>query len=285
MDDKVDDTLAKKRTKPRKGASTASTGSEARALSKSPKDVLALGQEIVRELQLDARGAVLDRWLAHHLAELISEADRAAGPEKATAERQAVKLILRLWRNRRALPARVDPLGGYRDAIAVLGRLLPDADPWARYRRNGSHEDLLHEIFEAMSRVIAGGILLTHFIDARPISEVEAGALEEEELLLLTELERWRAFFTSEPDPPDIDLLFVDPDSEEAGENEADQPGPESGGDVLPTEPEEPTAATLHEAIAANLERIQSDLGKLLARWKRAAPPEPASDEEMDDDD
>lgn len=244
---------------------------------------MALGQEIVRELQLDARGAVLDRWLAHHLAELISEADRAAGPEKATAERQAVKVILRLWRNRRALPARVDPLGGYRDAIAVLGRLLPDSDPWARYRRNGSYEDLLHEIFEAMCRVIAGGILLTHFVDARSISEVEAGALEEEELLLYTEMERWRAFFTSAPEPPDIDLLFVDPDGAEAGENENDQSEPESGGDVLPSESEEPTATTLHQAIAANLERIQSDLGKLLARWKRAALPEPALDEEMDE--
>jgi hypothetical protein len=226
----------------------------------------------------------LDRWLAHHLAELISEADRAAGPEKAAAERQAVDLILRLWSTRRALPARADPLGGYRDAIAVLGRLLPDADPWSRYRRDGSYEDLLHEIFEAMCRVVAGGVLLTHFTDARPISEIEAGALEEDELLLYTELERWRTFFTSAPEPPNVNLLFVDPDDVEAGENEDVQSEPGSGGDALPTEPEEPTTATVHAAIAANLERIQSDLGRLLARWKNAGPPEPEWDEEMDED-
>lgn len=67
---------------------------------KSPKDVLELGRAIVRELELEARGKVLERWLAHHLAELMAEADRAIGLEKAPAERQVVDLILRLWSRR-----------------------------------------------------------------------------------------------------------------------------------------------------------------------------------------
>ncbi len=123
-----------------KEGSTDSIGSTAELLLKSPKDILALGQAIVRELELDDRGAVLERWLAHHLAELMSEADREVGPTKAAAEQQAVDLILRLWMHRRVLPEPVDPLGGYRDAIAVLGRLMPEADPWARYRRHGSYK-------------------------------------------------------------------------------------------------------------------------------------------------
>ena len=106
---------------------------------------MALGQVIVRQLETESHGAVLERWLAHHLAEVMAEVDHAVGPEKADAESRAVDLILKLWTHRRALPEPVDPLGGFRKAIEVLGRLAPEADPWRRHHRSGTYEDLLHE--------------------------------------------------------------------------------------------------------------------------------------------
>jgi hypothetical protein len=110
-------------------------------------------------------------------------------------------------------------------------------------------------------------------VDARPISDIEAGALEGEELLLVTELERWRAFFTSTPESPEIDVVFVNPDGVETGETEDEHAGPEAGNVVV----------TVHGLIAANLKRIQSDLAKLLTRWTSAAPEESALNEEADE--
>ena len=115
---------------------------------------MALGQVIVKQLELEDRGAVVDRWLAHHLAEVIAEADRATGTAKAASEAQAVDLILKLWIHRRALPEPVDPLGGCRKAIEVLGRLSPEADPWSRFRQPEGHDGLLHEMFRTLCRIV-----------------------------------------------------------------------------------------------------------------------------------
>lgn len=64
------------------------------ANSASPKDTLALGSAIVDELRLDTRGELLQRWMAHHLAETIKAAELAVGAKKAKLERDAVSLII-----------------------------------------------------------------------------------------------------------------------------------------------------------------------------------------------
>ena len=122
---------------------------------------------------------MLDRWIAHHLAEVIADASRAVGPAKASSEAQAVDLVLKLWAHRRALPEPVDPLGGYRTAVEVLGRLAPDANPWRRFRRPDTYDGLLREMFQLLSRVVLAGLLLTQVSRARPVNEEEFKALEE----------------------------------------------------------------------------------------------------------
>jgi hypothetical protein len=238
---------------------------------KSPKDVLALGQAIVRQLELDDRGDVLQRWLAHHLAELMAEADRAVGASKAKAERQVVETILKLWTHRRALPEPVDPLGGYRDAIAVISRLKPDANPWRSYRRHESYEDLLHEMFEALVRIVVGGLVLTQVTRPRSIAEAEAKALEEKEIFLHSELEQWAQFFAVPPKGPKIQITFVDSDAEK----DLDQHNESTDSDSEPLTPEQQPAdaeMSFHSIIVANLERLQVDLSSLLTRWRSVVP-------------
>ena len=244
---------------------------------KSPKDILALGQVIVRQLELAERGSVLERWLAHHLAEVIAEADRAAGPAKAASESRAVDLILKLWAHRRALPESADPLGGCRKAIEVLGRLAPEADLWAHFRRPDTHDDLLHETFQILSRIVLAGLVLTHDSRARPVTAEESKGLAEEEIYLQSVLERWMPFFPLPQRRPEIKFDFVDSSPSERGETspEAERHGDTEDQDHTTEDRAASGDDPLHAAIVSDLERMQTRLDELLKRWRESTPRDP----------
>ena len=232
---------------------------------------MALGQVIVRQLELAARGEVLEHWLAHHLAEAIAEADNSVGPSKIAAEARAVDLILKLWRHRRALPEPVDPLGGYRDAIKTLSQLMPDSDPWKRLYRADTDHDLLRDMFEILSKSVVLGLLLTQASHTPPITEAESKGLEEEEKYLLSALEQWMQFAPPARPEPKVSIMLVDPETATDVDADKEPEQPDDSGSANDT-PDEQTA--LHAAILANLERAQTDLAKLLTLWRGKTPPE-----------
>ena len=241
---------------------------------KSPKDVLALGRVIVRQLELEDRGSVLERWLAHHLAEIIAKAHRATGSAKAASEAQAVDLILKLWVHRRALPEPVDPLGGCRKAIEVLDRLAPEADPWSRFRRPDGYDGLLHEMFRILSRTVLFGLLLSQVSRVRPITAEESKGLEEEEKYLQSMLEQWTPFVSRPRPEPEIRIKFTDSDpAQDSVPNSAsERPGESDRQKRVPDDQVEPDDVRLHTAILADLERMQANLADLLTRWRESQP-------------
>ena len=251
---------------------------------KSPKDVLALGQVIVRQLELEDRGTVLERWLAHHLAEVIAEADQAVGPAKAASEAQAVDLVLKLWAHRRALPEPADPLGGYRQAVEVLGRLVPEANPWAYYHQPDTYDGLLREMFELLSRMVLAGLLLTQVSRARPVTAEEFKGLAEEEVYLQSVFEQWMPFFPRQRSRPDIKIEYEGTETAEDAEVGIDEKSERVGGaddqDHASDEQAAPTDVSLHATIASDLERTQADLADLLARWRKSSPCEPEGKDE-----
>ena len=182
---------------------------------------------IVRQLDLNERGQVLERWLAHHLAEVMNEADEAVGSAKADAEARAVGLILKLWTHRRALPASIDPLDGYGKAIKVLGLLMPDANPWRQFRRSDTCEDLLYDMFGILSRIVVSGLLLTQVSYVRTITTEEFKGLEEDEIRLHSMFEEWKSVLHPHPKPK-IGIKFIEPgtvsmdDLDDIPENPAD---------------------------------------------------------------
>lgn len=250
-------------------------------VSKSPKDVLALGRVIVRQLELEDRGTVLERWLAHHLAEVMAEADGTVGPSKAAAETRAVDLILKLWTHRRVLPERVDPLGGYRNAVAVLGRLTAEANPWRNFQHSNTYEELLQETFEILTRIVLAGLLLTQISRPRPVTAEELEGLEEEEIFLRSELEEWMSFFSRSRPAGEINTDFVDADTTEPLEDAVMTERPDDSGNAARTQdgqvPQD--EAVFHSTIVENLERMQENLGALLDRWRGTTPGQSESDD------
>ena len=217
---------------------------------------------------------MLARWMAHHLAEVIAEASRAVGPAKEASEARAVDLVLKLWVHRRALPEPVDPLGGYRKAVEVLGRLAPQENPWARYRRPDTYDGLLGEMFELLGRIVLAGVLLTQASRVRPIAEVELKALEEEERYLLSTLEQWMPVVARSPSKPESEFEFVNPGTTEGAEPDRESERVSDSGDRERASDEQigSDEAGFHATIVSDLERMQTDLSDLLTRWREASP-------------
>lgn len=238
-----------------------------------PKDVLELGRTIVRQLELEQRGNVLPRWMAHHLAELIKAAENSESAAKQDAEDRAVELILKLWTSRRDLPVPADPLSEYRDAIMALDRMLPSANPWHRFRRPSSDDELLHDMFGAMAQLVMSGLLLTRAAEMRTIADIERKALSEEETFLLDTLDRWDRFFVM-PAPSKINLEFIfakmtNDEAETVGETKT----------LLQEEMQLDSSAERRTAILVHVETFQARLAELLERWRRKT--EPVDDTEV----
>lgn len=230
------------------------------ANSASPKDTLALGSAIVDELRLDTRGELLQRWMAHHLAETIKAAELAVGAKKAKLERDAVSLILKLWSHRSALPEPVDPLSGCREALDILRRLQPEANPWAHFSRRQPNEIHLREMFDAMSRATLAGIALTQLKQVREPTAEAVAHLDPIELALLEGFKEWQSFvdrtprnkvswktlddggaafsLTTEPDP--VEAVYADPKDE----------------------------IQLQDLVGENLKALHGSLGKLIDQWE-----------------
>lgn len=240
---------------------------------------MALGQAIVGQLELSERGSVLDRWLAHHVAELMMQADKAVGQEKEEADARIVDIILKLWADRRILPAHTDPLGGYRQAIAILGALMPEANPWARYRGAGSEEALLRELFETMSRIVVGGILLTTSALGSTLPNSMVESLETEERRLKSDLDRWMALLIMPPTASDDSAKLTSVGATTLGA-ELSAPSSEMEDHHAEEDDLRSDKDAIRSAILENLKQMHARLAELLDRWSRSKGDSRGIDEE-----
>lgn len=60
-------------------------------------------------MNVDGSADTLGRWMAHFVAELIDEAERTTGPEKAAAQDRCFTAILELWSHRAKFPRGMRP--------------------------------------------------------------------------------------------------------------------------------------------------------------------------------
>ena len=122
---------AAKRNGVRGKAKSSSSGRT--ATSRTLADVLELGKHIVAELQLRDREDWLRHWLAHHVAELIRNAEEAKDAEtRKESGKLATETILKIWDHRTTLPGDVNPLARYREALQALLELRPNPNRWPR---------------------------------------------------------------------------------------------------------------------------------------------------------
>lgn len=90
--------------------------------------------------------------MAHHLAELMTRADKAIDSRgRAAAKGQAVKTILRIWQHR-AASDRINPLGDLRPVLSVLRTLAEEAPPWV-YLSGSARRDAGRRVYDLLRRL------------------------------------------------------------------------------------------------------------------------------------
>lgn len=174
--------------------------------SKQPKDVLELGRYLVRELGFEDGVDTLGRWMSHHLAELIDEAENGVSADERTkARKEAINTIIRIWEHRTSLPGKAYPLKSYQNILLVLDRLRPDNDPFAYF--HGDEKDrLASNLFIDMSRLIPILLLMNINQIDKPIEidPVAIKALDETEQYITISILKWMELFQQTSKRPRI---------------------------------------------------------------------------------
>ena len=114
--------------------------------------------------------------MAHHLAEVLQEAENAEGDDKELARGRAVDLILKIWSHKQSLPGGAYPLNDLEPVLSVLGQ-LSSQPPRHWLRRSGETEELLARIYNGLRYVVGGGAILA--------SKIKEGLGELDEFLPL----------------------------------------------------------------------------------------------------
>lgn len=91
------------------------------------KAVLALGKKLVTELELGDSVDTLGRWMSHYLAELMHEAEVAAGEDRIIKQAQVRDSVLALWAHRFELPSGKRPFGEFEPILRALANLDPES--------------------------------------------------------------------------------------------------------------------------------------------------------------
>lgn len=99
--------------------------------AKSFERTLELGKAIADNL---SQSDVLGRWMAHHISDLIIQAENTTGAEANRIRREATTAILALWNHRAAFSSPAQPLDAFEPVFRALERLSEPHDPWSFYR-------------------------------------------------------------------------------------------------------------------------------------------------------
>ncbi len=112
--------------------------------------MLVLGHHLAAELGFSDSCDTLGKWMSHHLAEVMDRAERESNPEKKEEyQKQAVELILKVWKHRASLKADAYPLARFKGIIDSLSILSPEANVWER-NRLGKYESLAADSFSML---------------------------------------------------------------------------------------------------------------------------------------
>jgi len=99
------------------------------------KATLELGRKLVKELGLERSADTLGRWMAHYIAGLIQDTEKASAEEKPVKTQACCDAILNLWKHQHMLPDGKRPFEELEPILRTLESLDLEDDS-SRYFRS-----------------------------------------------------------------------------------------------------------------------------------------------------
>lgn len=112
---------------------------------------LELGRKLTKELGLDQSVDTLGRWMAHYIAELIQNAEKASAEERTVKMQACCDAILNLWKHQHTLPNGKRPFEELEPLLRTLESLDPEVDTPRYFRSRRDAVDDAEESDETKS--------------------------------------------------------------------------------------------------------------------------------------
>lgn len=150
-----------------------------------------LGTLIARELDCETNSDTLSRWMAHHLAELITDAEEIEGDERHDKLVQILELISKVWSHRASFPHKINPLSKLSDLISLV-KILDPSTHLIQTEQSDDPRDLLSNTYYRFQLVVVHALLLISGTTSIPqnVKDFEP-FLDEQEGELMKIVKRW----------------------------------------------------------------------------------------------
>ena len=183
-------------------------------ISKRYESVISLGKLLVEHLGIDEPKDIAACWMAHHIAELILDAENASGDAKKLAEDRCREAILSLWQRVQSISGSRRPFVEIEAVLATINAIDPnnEAHFYQRYALAQIEESTLSDnsksYLELVYNVDFSARLVIWAYLQKIVKEV---AEENDELLKLIE-----SADINSPTTLAINLLFHSPEESQA---------------------------------------------------------------------
>lgn len=87
-----------------------------------------LGKKLTKELGFDQSVDTLGRWMAHYIAELIEDAEKATGDDKTAKQKACCEAIIKVWKHSYAFQYNKYPFADLEPVLRALDSLDPEND-------------------------------------------------------------------------------------------------------------------------------------------------------------
>jgi hypothetical protein len=115
--------------------------------------IISLGKHLAEELERGEHPDTLSRWMAHYIAQLITEAENSTGIKKKAIEKECFNTILKLWEYKSSFPDGKKPFERFEVIFKTLEKLSPDNRNMFFYenqQENIPDDDIIKQLMKAI---------------------------------------------------------------------------------------------------------------------------------------
>lgn len=132
-----------------------------------------LGRKLEQNLRRNSDDEICT-WLAHYIAEKMTDANAANGETRASAQRDCFESILLLWEHQRSFPDQIRPFKSFDPIFSALAHIDPNKSSPSFFRNENSDikpPEEIEELIEVITSLDSAARAIISFFVRESISQ------------------------------------------------------------------------------------------------------------------